>query len=873
MASTHNQGAYNSLAQGAYQAPTSAGPVTYEQTIISNTKVAVKSTPTIASNAKVAVKATKTITSNTKVWGTVEQPITSNAKVTTKLTKTIVSNTKVAGAGTTEQTIPSNTKVTVKTSKTLPANAKITVKGTKTITSNVKVTGSETANITSNTKVVVKANKTLTSNTKIVTSASSNITSNSKVVTRITSDITSNAKVTYVKDFYCRLRTQKDLEKDFYERLIVVQPAPVNPTSLVCTDLKTGEAMSLSWVGTNYGWNIYKYVGGTYVKQNLTVITENTYIVGELVTGVNYSFKVCGVNGIGIESSGVVVTGTPTYDITRYVKPIWVITVAGVPLTTAILDRVELCYGPAFSTASFHIQELPGTVGQPEATGQTVTVTVNGRLIFTGLLVKKTDIIKSSDLRVNYIAVSKLWEYTLETVDQDYNKREGKYIGAIDINKILTVSGCPAGLPVNYLYGEIPTADQTQLELMNSMLRYAGNYKIYTSPTGVVSYYKIGSPVSTRTYVLGKHIIEQELSDDITDKIDQVTVRSGPIAVTTWALLKGPGGKLWSGKVGDRTGLNSGVSMDRDGNLYMRVSIYGNGISGGSFEALVNDKPVAIEYLEGIEVLPSHVGLTTWPDGSTDGKMPVVKWTEFMPDWKSVSVQSDYEHYNSANYVIAPVPVRYVANIQRYTATFKIINSGTGLVEDTTMDVWLMLDPIEYVASVRQIYSYQGGKIEVTKGSGTVKRTLQDGVTPYSVSTPHSGMSNLGAVQTYINNRAQAEYDKLSFDQKGGSLTVLGDETIDLRMQVNELEVMRVIHDFSNGYFTHLDLTNEQFYQGDIVLGQRNTSEVREKVKKVEKSTFEFTYDLDRYNNIVGSANNKPTTTNNPKSGIGHYSD
>jgi hypothetical protein len=67
-------------------------------------------------------------------------------------------------------------------------------------------------------------------------------------------------------------------------------------------------------------------------------------------------------------------------------------------------------------------------------------------------------------------------------------------------------------------------------------------------------------------------------------------------------------------------------------------------------------------------------------------------------------------------------------------------------------------------------------------------------------------------------------------------MTILGDETLRLRTQVNGLEVMRITHDFSRGFLTHLDLTVPQNLYSVEVREQRQAAIIQKRLTYAEQS-------------------------------------
>lgn len=842
---------------------------------------------------KVAGDEQQTITSDAIVQGTTQQTIDSDAKIIESRTQQTIdsdAHIKVIGA---QQTITSDAWMGSRSQETIDSDAHIMKIGDqKTIDSDAKIVESRNQEtIDSDAKIIEsRTQQTIDSDANVYGTTQQTIDSDALVVQRVQKYICSDAFIKYHKDFYARLQAENEDEKDFYIQLKVNQPTPTNPTGLTTTDLETGEALELTWTDTgNYGYNIYRDIGSVWVKQNDIVVDGESYIAGGLTAGVSYSFQVRGTNGAGDESSGVDTSGTPTFNLESYsTKPVWEITINGTPQTDAILEKVEINYGPTYSIANFYIADNPSNVTL-NPSGQLVVVSVNGRVVLTGYLVKRTDVYNAQSLRVNYKVISKLWDYAKNTVGRNFNEPQGSASTRVNIKTILRTSGCPTdGLPDDkYLYGEVAVADLSKIELMETMLRYAGNYKIYVSPTGDVSYYKAGYPISNRTYEVGKHIIEQEVSTDITDQVGSLTVYSNYGQYTTFRKYKiaaHNNNPIWYYDDDGKKQLNLPqsymIEYDDDGNPYIQVRLYGTQISGVEVYAKVNEKPYTVSTVPDLEVLPKHVGLEKWPDQSTNGRFCVQEYAEFSSSWKSVSASVDYSKYgNYATIKLTTLPVYYKTKIEEYTASF--ISMSGGVATETDVPVWIMFDPEEYLTEIMIIYTYKGSRLSktVSGGSGLLNRTIHDGTVPkdvwriigYEMFDKYVRQSNWSRVRDYIDERAEAEFERLSKSDTGGSLSVLGDETLDLRTHVNGYEVSRIVHDFSNGFITHIDLTNEQFYRGDVVLKQKQHLILRTGVDDNDKRIITVINDLDRYTNLSGDSTGPKTEE--PKSGAAHLTD
>ena len=899
----------------------------YRESILSSASIKKIEQKTINSDTSIVTRSLKTINSNAQVIYVLQKNLLSNSKVVTQIVENLTSDSNVKYV--IQEDINSDVLIKINNIQNqILADSKVVEQKQKDITSDTQITHTQQISIESDSKIIeAREQKNILSDSTVkIDNVQKDILSNSsikqlnvqqdilsdanvtyhwhkyinsdanvkgtylqtidadsKVVKRYLKTINSDTSIRYFKDFYARCQIEVEAQKDFYLEFKVLQPTPANPTGLTCSDLQTGEALELSWSGSNYGWNVYRDIGGVWTKQNLMLITSTSYIVGGLASGVLYTFKVKGVNGEGTESSGVTTTGTPTFNFAHYnTKPSWKIYIDSVEQTDAILERVELTYGPSFSLAYFYIPKNPSTPGLPSISKQEVIIYINDRKVFTGYLTKCEKVISPTDLRVSYVAVSKLYDYTLDTIDKNYNEPKGDHVESIDVTKVLKLSSCPYDLPSKLLYGLVSVADCTKLDLMSNMLRYEGNYKIYCDPEGTVNYYKIGSPLSKRTYEVGKHILESRMTEDITDKIDQVTVKSDYIQYGNYNIYWTSSSKIWTNDIiGDRNNLNRNIIAGADGNLYLEYRIYAHNISNISVEALVNDKPTVTEFIQELQVTPGNIidptdptkPLKKWDDGSTDGKFAVKTYKEFIPTWKSCSSKVDYDHYGEYAIVkIGPLPVRYQTNIKQYDA--KLIVGNTSIPPEPVereVNLYIMLEPIEYLPDMRILYTYQGSRISKTNGSGTIKRTYHDSITPYNNYGPNEYDNNVSEVNSYLQNRADSEFARLSKEVEGGSITVLGDETLDLRMHVNDLEVTRIVHDFTNGFLTHIDLTNEQFYYGEYVREQKEKQNTTENITLHKFTIVRLNYNSKMYKDKVGDFGSKLTTTNNPKSGVGIY--
>ena len=262
-----------------------------QQNIHSNTYVTHTRSTDILSDSKIVIRSQKDVLSDSVVKIIYYKDILTNSKIKhLEITNDVLSDSLIHHQS--QENITSDSKI-----------KKLGVLQDVLTNSKVKQLGVQQL-LSSDTNIIYQINQYLLSDTKIKKlGVQQDILDDSKVVRRYQQNINSNAYIRYAKDFYGRLRAQVNKSKDFYIQLKVDQPAPVDATNVQAFDMYTGEGIKITWedVG-NYGYNLYLYVGGSWVKQNQAVIKTNYYIVGGLSANTEYEFKLAGVNGQGDET-------------------------------------------------------------------------------------------------------------------------------------------------------------------------------------------------------------------------------------------------------------------------------------------------------------------------------------------------------------------------------------------------------------------------------------------------------------------------------------------------------------------------------------------------------------------------------------------
>ena len=761
-------------------------------------------------------------------------------------TQTILSDARIQA--TTTQTILSDARIQVTTTQTILSDAMITTSTQQTILSDARIQDTTTQTILSDARIQATTTQTILSDARIQATTTQTILSDARVAVTVTQTILSDAKIKSYVDFECRFRSQKiGAIKDFDPQFIIVQPTAIVPTNLVGTDLEVGDAVYLSWddVG-NYGYNVYKKVGMSWVKQNTEIVTITNYTVGGLTTNVSYDFMVRGTNGADIESANSnEVTVTPTIVFNR--TAIYKVYINNVWREDAILHNIELVYGPTFSTCTF---ELLKPVSSGPDVEDEIKVTINDRQVFLGTLVTIDDTLEAQNQQITYTAVNKLWEYSWKTCLRDYNDSDDQEAGIFFTTRGITTNLSIPSAPVDIYPGSVSVTDSTKLDAMVTVLGYCGNYKIYTSPYGAVSYYHMGTGPN-RILEVGKQILAQNIRTDITDKVDKVTIyRQWRTTFTA-------------------TRFFSGLSLveDRSNNIlrYRWGPITGRNISNIQVSAYLNPEQKITYDENSIEIVPGHCGLETWEDGTTEPKRVVIDIDPPTPSWQNISAEVVYTTPNWA-YIYIPFGTNGSAktvNLNYYIAKLFLSTTAGDPPVTTVTEVdrqVAIADSISFATpSYRVTWTYEVETSQsVSTGSGDVERTFHD-----------------DNIQSDINSRLDSEYDKLSKPTIGGEIVILGDETVDLKTRVNNYDVVRVVHDFTQGFTTRISLTNEPFYRAVLnnrVIAQKekNQEKVRD-ARAIIRSTRRKTKQDKNLSGLTSEHPNKQQNDKNTKLGGAFY--
>jgi len=593
-------------------------------------------------------------------------------------------------------------------------------------------------------------------------------------------------KKLYYKQFYGNVIVQKDTTKVFYANTpSVSQYVTYTPTGLTAVDMHVGDLVKLNWDSdANYGYNVYRTSPLPLVKLNTYVVNETEYLVGNLTVNQPYTFVITGVDGVGNESGySASATATPTipnYTGTASRKHTCIssVKINGVVRTDVILKTVELGYGTSPAVARFLIPVDPATSGLPTH-NDTVEVIVNSRSIFNGIIKNIEKSVSNSGKACSYIAYSR----------------------AI----LLTYNSVPWASVLAYrnLYN-LDLSDQTWLQAYETIANFQGNYRLYFNmQTNLIEFYRLGTGYWNRTVVLGKNVIEWNITEDTLTKVNAMTVMGARKKTTlNWRDLE------WTATaIGDQFIYTTEISAFNIGDIQV--------------EAKQSLGQPDINYVPDSAVVPSDFGLSVWEDGTIEPKQVVADYTDPESEWRSTGIQIEYTTQRVGNedipvkakLTLTSKPKLYQAHIEYYHYGVRV---GRTAAENFNIGtVGIAYETLEFDSPFRLSYSYEE-QTPTTFGVGstTPSRTVTD--TQYKIwDDKLNNEDNSSTVINAMTQRAVGELAKVSLPIVSGRIQILGDETFNLRTLVNiegqMLDVIRVTHNFDKGFTTDIELTNEKF--------------------------------------------------------------
>ena len=215
---------------------------------------------------------------------------------------------------------------------------------------------------------------------------------------------------------------------------------------------------------------------------------------------------------------------------------------------------------------------------------------------------------------------------------------------------------------------------------------------------------------------------------------------------------------------------------------------------------------------------------------------------------QSLGAKIEYLGKDKIRVSLSEIPKLWFAVLK----TGEVLNSRIG-VKDTPGDP----NGVQFVRVLLN-YEFITGPIDVeftidedppvvNAGSGQRCRSITD--SQYSILRDAvTGFDNTKDILKRMQTRADGELTRLKNPKIGGTIQVIGDETIDLRSSVkvdaSTLEVASVTHNLVNGFTITVELTNETFFQQLVIpplLRRPGVSQntIKETTRKLSNIDFE----------------------------------
>ena len=664
-----------------------------------------------------------------------------------------------------------------------------------------------------------------------------------------------------IKDLFSTLLLNKSSVSDKNNTVQVTQTVPTAPVLLTAIDLLIGDSVRLVWSGTGPRYNVYykPTAGGPFTLANATPLpgSQTQYDVGGLVVNVNYTFMVRGVNGAGVESpNSNTLTATPTVDVaaSRFKKPTWEIKVNGVTNPDAKLISVELGFGSDLSNGVFVIHKDPDLGGFPNY-NDSIDIIINSRLVLKGKVKGISSHISESGLTKTFTVISNITKFQETVVPIDkaaWNVDVRKAADKVKADTILTaiLGFAPPGTP-SEVPGEVFLTDQTLLDATDTVLHKLGNFKIYFNlTTEQLEAYKFGEGgTSTRMFMRGVNILDFSITENRQAVVDKLTLIGPPRAIRSQSLIPFDNTTL----VPDETGL-----------LRRQFSLGGSNIRDVQVDGFQRDRPTIIEE-PALQVLPEDLGFSP-PLGKTFAEWPTSIFTSeelgnarnptgFRNALKSltspagffsgVGANLTYINANTVNVIISDIPKVYYHRTASGLVEKKKLGIAETPFDSSTIHISVLRSIFWLPGSLRASFTRDGNRPTVVVGGGTVERSITD--SQYQIlinNVSGEAFNNETAILAEMQKRADAEFERLNRPKISGTITVLGDETVDLRTTVDvngqKLDVVKVIHNFTNGFTTQVALTNEPFIQ--IVTSVLPRQLQRREQERIAGTDFRLTF-------------------------------
>lgn len=568
---------------------------------------------------------------------------------------------------------------------------------------------------------------------------------------------------------------------------------------------------------------------------------------------------------------------TPTVDLSasQVQSPTWEIRVNGTPNTKANLQRVTLGYGTAFSIATFIIHEDPDT-GTFPAYNDAVEVDINGRNVLKGKIKGITSRISSGGLNKTFTVISNITTLTEKVVDSktqsEFNKKDIEKKDRLNVAQILNqiLGFIPVGAPTEDP-GTVTVRDMTKLDAMQTVLNKVGNFKIFwNNTTNLPEVYRFGKGGDvTRQFEKGVNIGDSAITENRQSIVDKLTLIGSPIAIRTQQFVDTNLDRDENGVFKQSftlTGKNireikvEGQFRDKpfvefNGKLQILpedmgiIALSTTNETAADINTTIADLNVELAIVksnsqfETQSVLQRQAAKIEESILSEQGKLISLfpSWP-FFPFAEIGNARRDIGFREAVTKIIlAPLQFAIIGTSLEYDKPkdkVKIFLSnvpqiffmetlgafvpkerlgitGGGFGDVVSIRIRTRLEWQR--GAVRVTFTEDGDCPQIIKGGGTVERTITD---PQYQIIQNSvdiipGFDNEAEILEIMQERADAEFEKLNRPTISGGITVLGDETIDLRSTVlvnsTKLDVVSITHDLARGFATTIALTNEPF--------------------------------------------------------------
>jgi len=520
-----------------------------------------------------------------------------------------------------------------------------------------------------------------------------------------------------------------------------------------------------------------------------------------------------------------ILTETPTVDTTasHFSTPTWVVRVNGTPNAAAVLRSVTLSYGSSVSSAVFFVLGDPDT-GTFPAYDDAIEVDINGRNVFKGAVKGITSRISEGGLQKTFTALSSITTLIEKVVDpqnDNFNDRDVKEEDRLTAAQIVQeiLGSIPSGTPTDKP-GQVAVTDMTLLDAVQTVVNKVGNYKLFwNKDTNVLEVYRFGQGGDvTRQFEKGVNIINLSITDNRQSIVNKISIVGPKKAVRVKQIVE------------------TKLDEDENGVFRQSFSITGKNIRNIVVEGQYRDLPF-VGHNGALQVLPEDMGFAVnvsgplegfaeWPFsplaiyGNTQGDIEfrdvVTQIINSDTIFSKIGVSTEFDRENDTVKVFLSDVPKLHFTVTKSAALDKAKFGLTGGLGDT-QTVKVLTSVFWTIGEVNVSFTRDEDEPIVDAGGGVVERTITDSQYQILVdSTVVPKFDNETEVLDLMQERADAELEKVNRPSIGGTISILGDETVDLKSTVlvenQKLDVVNIVHSFANGFITSISLTNEPFF-------------------------------------------------------------